>query len=80
MEDRIAKIEKDVAYIRGIIEQMSERISEMREDLSRRLNHLESEIREVRNRLWWIIGILISMWSSIIALLMAILLKLARLF
>lgn len=57
MEDRIAKIEKDVAYIRGIIEQISKRISEMKEDLSRRLNHLESEIREVRNRFWWIIGI-----------------------
>jgi len=46
------------------------------DSVERRLNHLETEIRELRNelnrRFLWLLGVLISMWVTIIA---AVLLK-----
>jgi chaperonin cofactor prefoldin len=59
-------LEERVARIEGILEQMD-----------KRLNHIESEIRDLRselgdlrrdlnNRLLWILGILITMWITII--------------
>jgi SMC interacting uncharacterized protein involved in chromosome segregation len=59
LEERVAKIE-------GILEQMD-----------KRLNHMESEIRDLRidmrdlrkdlnNRFYWLLGIQISMWVTII--------------
>ena len=66
LEERVAKIE-------GILEQMDKRIAEFREDFNTRLNHIESditdlrsEIRDLRGRFWWLIGIQISMWVTII--------------
>jgi C4-type Zn-finger protein len=52
MEERVAKIE-------GILEQVD-----------KRLNRLESEVRELRrdlnNRFFWLLGVQISMWVTII--------------
>jgi chromosome segregation ATPase len=59
LEERIARIE-------GILEQMD-----------KRLNHIESELRDLRseigdlrrdlnNRFLWILGVLITMWVTII--------------
>ncbi len=69
--------------LRGILEQMDKRIAEFREDFNRRLNHLESELRDLRSelmelrrdlnhRFFWLLGVQISMWITII---LAILLK-----
>ncbi len=52
-------LEERVARIEGILEQMD-----------KRLNHIESELRDLRrdlnNRFLWILGILITMWITII--------------
>jgi hypothetical protein len=59
-------LEERVARIEGILEQMD-----------KRLNHIESEIRDLRsgfgdlrrglnNRFLWILGVLITMWVTII--------------
>jgi len=58
--------EERVARIEGILEQMD-----------KRLNHIESELRDLRseigdlrrdlnNRFLWILGVLITMWVTII--------------
>jgi hypothetical protein len=52
-------LEERVARIEGILEQ-----------IDKRLNHLESEIAELRrdlsNRFFWLLGVQISMWVTII--------------
>jgi DNA-binding FrmR family transcriptional regulator len=59
-------LEERVARIEGIIEQ-----------IEKRLNHIEGEIRDIRNeirevrkdlnyRFFWLLGVLISMWITII--------------
>jgi hypothetical protein len=52
-------LEERVARIEGILEQVD-----------KRLNHLESEVRELRrglnNRFFWLLGFQISMWVTII--------------
>jgi hypothetical protein len=52
-------LEERVARIEGILEQMD-----------KRLNHIESELRDLRkdlnNRFLWILGVLITMWVTII--------------
>ncbi|MCR6692046.1 MAG: hypothetical protein MRT15_06630 [archaeon YNP-LCB-003-016] len=61
-----SNLEERVARIEGILEQMD-----------KRLNHMESEIRDLRidmrdlrkdlnNRFYWLLGIQISMWVTII--------------
>jgi len=66
------RIERDIAYLRGVVEQLDRRFVEFRdyierrfESIVRRFNHVESEIRELRAemRSWvrWIIGILVTM-------------------
>jgi predicted RNase H-like nuclease (RuvC/YqgF family) len=66
----VSSLEERVAKIEGILEQMD-----------RRLNHLESEVRDLRNelyreirdlrkaldyRFYWLLGVQISMWVTII--------------
>lgn len=65
LDERVAKIE-------GIVEQMDKRIAEFREDFNARLNHIQTELSDLRGRFWWLIGIQITMWITII---LAILLK-----
>jgi tetrahydromethanopterin S-methyltransferase subunit B len=61
----MSSLEERVAKVEGIVEQMD-----------KRLNHIESELRDLRrdlnNRFFWLLGIQISMWVTII---LAILLK-----
>jgi predicted RNase H-like nuclease (RuvC/YqgF family) len=70
----VSSLEERVAKIEGILEQMD-----------RRLNHLESEVRDLRNelyreirdlrkaldyRFYWLLGVQISMWVTIILTIM----------
>jgi hypothetical protein len=61
----MSNLEECVAKVEGIVEQMD-----------KRLNHIESELRDLRrdlnNRFFWLLGVQISMWVTII---LAILLK-----
>jgi molecular chaperone GrpE (heat shock protein) len=69
-ENMADSLEERVAKIEGILEQMD-----------KRLNHLESEVRDLRNELYreirdlrkaldykfyWLLGVQISMWVTII--------------
>jgi len=72
LEERVARIEGILEQIDKRFDQVDKRISEFREDFSARLNNLETELRELGNRIWWVIGIQISMWVTII---LAILIK-----
>jgi len=72
LEERVARIEGILEQMDKRFDQVDKRISEFREDFSARLNHLETELRELGNRIWWVIGIQMSMWVTII---LAILIK-----
>ena len=65
LEEAINALRERVAKVEGILEQ-----------IDKRLNHIESELRELRRelntRFYWLIGILMTMWVTIIV---AILLK-----
>ena len=72
-----ASVEARLARLEGAVAQMDKRIGDLRDDLNRRfeefreetskrLERMEAEIREVRGRFWWVIGILVTMWVSII--------------
>jgi len=80
VEERLVGVEKELSYLRGAVEQMDKRLTKLENEVAHLREELRSEIREVRSRLWWVIGILVSMWSSTIALLIAILLKLIGFF
>jgi predicted RNase H-like nuclease (RuvC/YqgF family) len=70
----VSSLEERVAKIEGILEQMD-----------RRLNHLESEVRDLRSelcreirdlrkaldyRFYWLLGVQISMWVTVILTIM----------
>ena len=52
-------VEARIARLEGILDQMDKRLSEFREDLTRRMDRLDA-------RFWWLLGIQISMWITII--------------
>lgn len=66
--DEVAErtLEERIARLEGLVEGMDRRISNLRDDVNCRLTELWQEIRELRNRFWWLIGILITMWVTII--------------
>jgi chromosome segregation ATPase len=70
LEDKISKLKEAIdalkeraARVEGIVEQMD-----------KRLNHIETELRELRRelnaRFYWLMGILITMWVTIILTIM----------
>jgi len=88
LRDRVSKLEAKQDMFEKWFGQVRQDISEIRNDLKtlidktarieERVNHLGNEVRELRSRIWWIIGILLSMWGSTTALLITILLKLTK--
>ena len=69
---RAVSLEERVARIEGILEQVDKRLNHLESGIS----ELRDEIRELRrdlnNRFFWLLGVQISMWVTII---LAILLK-----
>ena len=87
IEERLAGVVKELSYLRGVVEQMDKRINDLVHRIDRlrvRIDKVEDRMSRLEDRMSsqfrWIIGILISIWSSTIALLIAILLKLIGLF
>ena len=80
LDDRIAALEREVAYIRGIVEQMDKRIA----SIEARLNHIESELRQLRDEFnrrldsmfRWMVGLLTGLWATILLTMIPILLRL----
>jgi DNA anti-recombination protein RmuC len=56
--------------VKSSLEERVARIEDILEQMDKRLNHMESEIRDLRkdlsNRFYWLLGIQISMWVTII--------------
>ncbi len=66
-------VEERMASIEGEVRQINLRIGDLRSDMNhrfeafnRRLEEVREEIRELRNRFWWLLGIQITMWVTII--------------
>ncbi len=87
LEERVGRIEKDIAYLRGVVEQMDKRLGRIENEMARIRNemlHLRDELNgfrdEVNRRMdlmfKWLVGLLFGMWTSIMCTLIPILLKL----
>jgi len=80
IEERLASVKRELSYLRGVVEQMDKRVN----DLVHRIDRLKDRMGKLEDRMSsqfkWTIGILVGMWSSTIALLIAILLKLIGFF
>jgi len=63
---RAVSLEERAARIEGILEQVDKRLNHLESDIS----ELRDEIRELRrdlnNRFFWLLGVQISMWVTII--------------
>ena len=80
-----AGLEERLARLEGRVEELSKRVDDLRSDMNIRfselrndINHLRSDIRRLEDRLEsrfkWFMGILITMWTTIIATLITIVL------
>ena len=78
MEERLARLE-------GRVEELSKRVDDLRNDmnhrfaeLSKRIDGLRSDVRRLEDRIEsrfkWLMGTLITMWISMIAMLITIVL------
>lgn len=67
--DFMVSIEERVAKIKGILEQMNERISKLENEVS----HLRSEMH---SQFRWLTGLILGMWITVICTLIPILLRL----
>lgn len=65
---RILKLEEGQVALREAVGRLNGEVTQM----SKRLDDLSAELRDLRSRMWWVIGIQISMWITII---LAILIK-----
>ena len=76
LEERVARIEQELAYVKGVLEQMDKRLTRLENEVA----HLREEVRELNKRLdtllRWVIGLILGMWTSIMCTLVPILLKL----
>lgn len=68
-EKWIGQIREDIREIRDTLKNLIDRTARLEE----RVNHLEERVsslgemvKRIESRLWWIIGILITMWITII--------------
>jgi len=72
----MSSLEERVARIEGIVEQMDKRLNHIESELRDLRNEMSGEIgglrRDLNNRFFWLLGVQISMWVTII---LAILLK-----
>jgi tetrahydromethanopterin S-methyltransferase subunit B len=77
LEDRISRLEESinalrerVARVEGIVEQMDKRLNHIETELREFRREVLSEIsnlrKELNTRFYWLIGILITMWVAII--------------
>ncbi len=79
-EERLASLEKEWAYARGVIEQLDRRltrleneITNLREEMNRRFDEIN---RRIDTQFRWVVVLILGMWTSIMCTLIPILLKL----
>jgi hypothetical protein len=65
-----SSLEERVARIEGFLEQMDKRLNHLESEVKELRSEMRSEIRELRrdlnNRFFWLLGVQISMWVTII--------------
>ena len=80
-----AGLEERLARLEGRVEELSKRVDDLRNDmnhrfaeLSKRIDDLRSDVRRLEDRIEsrfkWLMGTLMTMWISIIAMLITIVL------
>jgi len=74
-EKEISQLRESMAYLRGIVEQMDKRLNHIESELRSLREYIENRFGHLEGRLWWIIGIQISTWISIVTVLIQMLLK-----
>jgi predicted RNase H-like nuclease (RuvC/YqgF family) len=66
----VSSLEERVAKIEGILEQMDKRLNHLESEVGDLRNELYREIRDLRKaldyRFYWLLGVQISMWVTII--------------
>jgi len=66
----VSSLEERVAKIEGILEQMDKRLNHIESEVRDLRNELYREIRDLRKaldyRFYWLLGVQISMWVTII--------------
>ena len=83
IEDRVAALEREIAYIRGVVEQMDRRVAAVES----RLNNIETMIGKLNRRFdeinkrfdsmfKWVIGLLTGLWAMVLLTMIPILLRL----
>jgi len=69
-ENMVSSLEERVAKIEGILEQMDKRLNHIESEVRDLRNELYREIRDLRRaldyRFYWLLGVQISMWVTII--------------
>jgi predicted RNase H-like nuclease (RuvC/YqgF family) len=69
-ENMVSSLEERVAKIEGILEQMDKRLNHIESEVRDLRNELYREIRDLRKaldyRFYWLLGVQISMWVTII--------------
>lgn len=75
-------MDERVAHIEGTLEQMNQHLGRQEDRMDRieaQIQELRAdmrnEIREVRSRIWWLVGIMVGTWVTTIGMLVAILVK-----
>ena len=77
---------KELAHLRGTVEQMNERITTLDNQMSGRMTSIENRMTSIENRMTalegrvagqmkWIIGLMVPTWVGMLGLLIAIFLK-----
>jgi len=70
MFENMVNLEERVAKIEGILEQMDKRLNHIESEVRDLRNELYREIRDLRKaldyRFYWLLGVQISMWVTII--------------
>jgi hypothetical protein len=63
-------LEERVARIEGVLEQIDKRLNHLESEVRELRSEMRGEIRELRrdlnNRFFWLLGVQISMWVTII--------------
>jgi len=68
-------MDERIAHIEGTLEQMDQRLGSLEIQIQDLRTDMRNEIREMRSRIWWLVGIMVGTWVTTMGMLVAILVK-----